>query len=98
MLYNPEEKGFKHPHPECLDKDLCLNPLFEFYSKKKIGDIKFDETCGCMLYWAHQKGLLDEGYFDENSLKMIVLYFFLSMGFGLPNVIIPYKNSREKEL
>lgn len=48
--------------PGLLDADLSLAPLYKFYSESYGGEMRFDETCGILIYWAYQKGLLKPGY------------------------------------
>lgn len=52
--------------------------------------LKISETCGIFLYWAYQKKLLNTDFIPESALKLIVIFFYFSVGYGLPNIIATY--------
>lgn len=48
------------------------------------------------MYWAYQKRLLNHDFLTESALKLIVIYFYFSVGYGLPNIITTYLNKKGK--
>ena len=50
------------------------------------------------MYWAYRKGLLETEttcYLSEWSIKLLVIYYYLTIGKGIPNIIDVYKKDPE---
>ena len=89
---------YDHQAPYCLDEELSLVPFYHFYAKNYQKDYSFEETTSYLLYWAYQKGLLESEnatYLCEWSIKLIVIYYYLTLGKGIPNIIDAYKKDKE---
>lgn len=50
-----------------------------------------------MLYWAYCKGLLDE-ILTEWTIKLLVIYYYISMGKGVANIVDSFKKENAAEL
>ena len=82
---------YNYDYKYCFDHSLVLNQLFEYYVKNYDKITKISETTGLLLYWAYQKGILDENYLSEDAIKLMTICFFIGLGIGITNVISTFQ-------
>ena len=63
-----------------------MAPLYHYYALKYEKKLRFEQTTKYLLYWAYRKNLLDD-YLSEWAIKLLVIYHYLNLGKGLPNII-----------
>ena len=53
---------------------------------------------GLLLYWAYQKGILDEEYLSEDAIKLMAICFFIGLGIGITNVISTFQKENKSTM
>lgn len=75
---------------DCLDKEILVDRLFNFY-KLVYEKYYFEEVSVFLFYWAYVKGFLNENYLSPSAIKMIAIWMYLDLGYGIENVLSGYE-------
>lgn len=76
-----------HVYVDCLDKDILVDRLFNFY-KIAYRKFHFEEVAVFVMYWAYIRRFLNEDYISPSAMKMLIICLFLNnFGYGIENVL-----------
>lgn len=74
-----------HRDPRMLDSKYLIDQLYKYY-EHFYSKIFFKETMILVIFWAHQKNMLNH-VISEEALKLLVICIFINFGYGVRNVI-----------
>jgi hypothetical protein len=83
-------KSNYHQYIDCLDKDILVDRLFNFY-KTTYKKFYFEEISVLFMYWAYIRNFLKEEYIGPSAIKMLVICLFLDFGYGVKNVLTSFR-------
>lgn len=83
-----------HRDPRMLDSKFLVDKLYEYY-EHFYQKLYFRETMILVLFWAHQRDLLDH-IISEEALKLLVICIFVNYGYGVNNIVHVESENKEK--